>query len=417
MNYNNDDSEDRYSRSPYRNRSRSPDQRNRYYRDHSRSRSRSKSPRRDFNPQFRDRAGSGSYRRNRSPPRRNSGPPQMLQQVKDSSQQDRRVYVGNLAYEVKWHHLKDFMRQAGNVLFADVLLMPNGRSKGCGIVEYSTREEAENAVNTLTNQELMGRVVYVREDRESEPKFSQPNLGPPGARDGGRSERGGDFGGSRQSGGGAPGTQLFVGNLPYSTGWQDLKDLFREAGQIVRADIMTSHDGRSKGSGIVLFETAEDAHRAIERFNGHQMGGRAIEVREDRFAGPPRGGPPARVARTPFAPAPQNPPRVPSEFSDGAIGGGDPSDTIFVGNLPWSTADQDLYDLFETVGKVTKAEIQFLPDGKKAGSGVVQFETPASAEISIAKFSGYNYGRRDLELSYVRRTEPQIPNAPAAFHE
>jgi hypothetical protein len=36
---------------------------------------------------------------------------QMMQTVRDSSQQDRRVYVGNLSYDVKWHHLKDFMRQ------------------------------------------------------------------------------------------------------------------------------------------------------------------------------------------------------------------------------------------------------------------------------------------------------------------
>lgn len=67
--------------------------------------------------------------------------------VRESSQQDRRVYVGNLSYDVKWHHLKDFMRQgmtatllrfncifgltrlAGEVLFADVLLLPNGMSK------------------------------------------------------------------------------------------------------------------------------------------------------------------------------------------------------------------------------------------------------------------------------------------------
>ena len=68
-----------------------------------------------------------------------------MQSIRDSSQQDRRVYVGNLSYDVKWHHLKDFMRQgmsigqhyetgansgaAGEVLFADVLLLPNGMSK------------------------------------------------------------------------------------------------------------------------------------------------------------------------------------------------------------------------------------------------------------------------------------------------
>ena len=36
---------------------------------------------------------------------------QMMSNIRDSSQQDRRVYVGNLSYDVKWHHLKDFMRQ------------------------------------------------------------------------------------------------------------------------------------------------------------------------------------------------------------------------------------------------------------------------------------------------------------------
>lgn len=36
---------------------------------------------------------------------------QMMSNIRDASQQDRRVYVGNLSYDVKWHHLKDFMRQ------------------------------------------------------------------------------------------------------------------------------------------------------------------------------------------------------------------------------------------------------------------------------------------------------------------
>lgn len=36
---------------------------------------------------------------------------QMMSNLRESSQQDRRVYVGNLSYDVKWHHLKDFMRQ------------------------------------------------------------------------------------------------------------------------------------------------------------------------------------------------------------------------------------------------------------------------------------------------------------------
>lgn len=47
------------------------------------------------------------------------------------------MFVSNLAYEVAWQDLKDHMRQAGNVLRADVFIGYDGRSKGFGIVEYS----------------------------------------------------------------------------------------------------------------------------------------------------------------------------------------------------------------------------------------------------------------------------------------
>jgi hypothetical protein len=148
------------SRSPRR-RSRSPRRATR--RSYSRSRSRSRgdeyrrNDRRSRSPMSGAPNPSGGYsgsgyagRGGPPPPRsfeeRAAAKEQMMQSVRDSSQQDRRVYVGNLAYDVKWHHLKDFMRQgttrnitsncallipaiAGEVLFADVLLLPNGMSK------------------------------------------------------------------------------------------------------------------------------------------------------------------------------------------------------------------------------------------------------------------------------------------------
>jgi RNA recognition motif-containing protein len=40
----------------------------------------------------------------------------MVSNIRESSQQDRRVYVGNLSYDVKWHHLKDFMRSGTPIL-------------------------------------------------------------------------------------------------------------------------------------------------------------------------------------------------------------------------------------------------------------------------------------------------------------
>jgi len=65
-------------------------------------------------------SGSG-YGRGGAPPARSfeeraAAKEQMMQSLRDSSQQDRRVYVGNLSYDVKWHHLKDFMRQGEQAL-------------------------------------------------------------------------------------------------------------------------------------------------------------------------------------------------------------------------------------------------------------------------------------------------------------
>jgi RNA recognition motif-containing protein len=51
--------------------------------------------------------------------------------------------------------------------------------------------------------------------------------------------------------------------LNWEVGWQDLKDLFRQAGDIVRADIHTGPDGNPKGSGSVTFTNAQDASNAI----------------------------------------------------------------------------------------------------------------------------------------------------------
>ena len=51
--------------------------------------------------------------------------------------------------------------------------------------------------------------------------------------------------------------------LPYSVAWQDLKDLFKKYGPVSRADILKNDDGRSKGCGTIVFESADDARYAI----------------------------------------------------------------------------------------------------------------------------------------------------------
>ncbi len=80
------------------------------------------------------------------------------------------------------------------------------------------------------------------------------------------------------------GRVLFVGNLPFHCQWQDLKDLFRAAGNIQRADVAIGPDGRSRGFGTVLFSTQEDAQNAVRLYHGYEYSGRTLKVHFDRFA-------------------------------------------------------------------------------------------------------------------------------------
>lgn len=119
-------------------------------------------------------------------------------------------------------------------------------SQGCGIVEYEDIRGANRAIRELNNTALGGRPIFVREDREQQ--------NPRQRRGGGRGEQ---ANGGGRGGGGADfaGRQLYVGNLSFETTWADLKDHFRTAGEVERADVMMDGSRRSKGWGTVRFST------------------------------------------------------------------------------------------------------------------------------------------------------------------
>ena len=59
--------------------------------------------------------------------------------------------------------------------------------------------------------------------------------------------------------------RLYVHNLSWRVSWQDLKDHFRQAGDVIHAKIMTEGPGgRSKGCGIVEMDTVDSAANAID---------------------------------------------------------------------------------------------------------------------------------------------------------
>ena len=74
--------------------------------------------------------------------------------------------------------------------------------------------------------------------------------------------------------------KLFVGNLPWSIGDEQLDELFRPHGELTSARVITDRDsGRSRGFGFVEIE-APDIQAVIAALNGHEIDGRSIRVSE-----------------------------------------------------------------------------------------------------------------------------------------
>jgi len=92
--------------------------------------------------------------------------------------QIKRVFVGNLSFTTNWQALKDHCAQAGEVELATVLLQPDRTSKGCGMVDYKTHQEAAHAADVLNNTELDGRKISVKLDVDGTYRAKPP----PGSR-------------------------------------------------------------------------------------------------------------------------------------------------------------------------------------------------------------------------------------------
>ena len=83
----------------------------------------------------------------------------------------KKLYVGNLSYDVSSSDLEAMLSPHGTVLSAEVISdRSTGRSKGFGFVEMDSAEEAEAAITALNGQEHGGRALTVNEAKPREPR-------------------------------------------------------------------------------------------------------------------------------------------------------------------------------------------------------------------------------------------------------
>ena len=115
----------------------------------------------------------------------------------------KKLYVGNLSYEVDDAKLDAMFSQHGTVETANVITDRNtGRSKGFGFVEMSSEAEADAAKTALDGQDCDGRALKVN---EAKPPVNRGGGGGRGGYSGGGRGGGGRSGGGGGYGGGGRG--------------------------------------------------------------------------------------------------------------------------------------------------------------------------------------------------------------------
>ena len=101
----------------------------------------------------------------------------------------KKLYVGNLSYDVDSSELEQLFGAHGQVQSAQIINdRDTGRSKGFGFVEMANDQEADAAIAALNGQQHNGRALTVNEARPREERGSGGG--------------GGYGGGARRSGGG-----------------------------------------------------------------------------------------------------------------------------------------------------------------------------------------------------------------------
>ncbi|KAM4079270.1 hypothetical protein ACB094_09G105500 [Castanea mollissima] len=181
------------------------------------------------------------------------------------SNEERRLYVGNLPYSMTSAQLAEIFEQAGHVVSVEVVYdRVTDRSRGFAFVSMGSVEEAKEAIRMFDGSQVGGRIVKVN--------FPEVPKG------GEREVMGPKVWGSNRSYIDSP-HKIYAGNLGWGLTSQGLRDAFADQRGLLSAKVIYQRDtGRSRGFGFVSFETAEDAESALGSMNGVEVEGRPLRL-------------------------------------------------------------------------------------------------------------------------------------------
>nr|KAG5695168.1 hypothetical protein BaRGS_030214 [Batillaria attramentaria] len=153
---------------------------------------------------------------------------------REKSKSSTRVVVKNMPYELKWQDIKDlFRKEVGDVAYVEMIEGNDGKPRGMAVIEFKDKDSSRKAIETMHQYKVNDRYLVVNE-------------------------------------------------LDYKVGHHKLREVFKLAGNVIKAEIKEDKQGKSRGMGIVQFEHPMEAIQAVSMFNGQTLFDRKMIVRMDK---------------------------------------------------------------------------------------------------------------------------------------
>lgn len=173
---------------------------------------------------------------------------------------------------------------------------------------------------------------------------------------------------------------VFFTNIPYTTTVGYIRKVFSKVGTVEDVDLYTDGRGASIGAGVVTFDSADAARKAVEELDSSQVDGRSMAVKVNERE---------------------------SRWAKGA-GKGSPDARVFFNGVPYATSEGFLRAKFEKFGEIVDFNFWRRLDGTSQGMGTCAYATAAQAQAALEALNGSLVdGRRILVQMDDKPAEPK----------
>ncbi|KAI1093679.1 RNA-binding domain-containing protein [Rostrohypoxylon terebratum] len=180
----------------------------------------------------------------------------------------------------------------------------------------------------------------------------------------------------------APSTTIFVSNMTFDATDLHVQEAFGRYGEITELKIARDGRGLSRGYAFVTFKDQQAADRAIEEANNSFWHGRRIFVAYKKSN--------AESLQKRQAPM-------------------EPTDSLYIGNIPYETSDADLNKIFRELDNVTDVRVAVDRNtGWPRGFAHADFTDVESAKAAFEKLSTLTIGDRLLRVDYAQNRKPKL---------